>query len=430
MTGRMNDQQLDSEIRRFLGWQSEALDGAPTAREVAIRVDLRVGSRAAGARRRPLAWAVLAALLVLALAIAALTVGGPDRPLVRVSSPTPTNRLLAYVTTPSDRPSGPPTNGWIAYSTRQRGAVEGGSGHPVPGEIFVVRDGETPRRIAGSGEVTVCPAFAPDGTKLAFLQGDDLVVLDGDPAQDMHELHRFLSVGHEIPFCPAWSPSSEALAVVVHDGIAVLGLDGTGFTIGPADPIVSRSYSTSMPLAWTPDGTAIGYAAEHGIWLVRADGADPLLLSNARSPWISWSPDGSRLAFHDTLGVAGVAPAENGVLTIDGSAPVRPIGPGTEPIWSPLGNSIALDNLTIASAVDGRRTVQQNGIYDGGYGFGGWSPDGRWLLRMIDVSGFSFTLVAISIDAEPQVVLASGVQTGSSRNFPDLGDVSWQPDYP
>jgi hypothetical protein len=62
------------------------------------------------------------------------------------------------------------------------------------------------------------------------------------------------------------------------------------------------------------------------------------------------------------------------------------------------------------------------------YAVAGWSPDGRKILVMYDVSGLHFTMSAVSVDApfdiEPIVVR---VRVNHGRSWPGRGDVSWQP---
>ncbi len=82
MSDRSHDDALDDELRRFLAWQAEDITDAPTAREVAMGISSRVGTRTVLPGLAPrLAWVVLAGLL--ALVGAAAWVGGirPSPPL-------------------------------------------------------------------------------------------------------------------------------------------------------------------------------------------------------------------------------------------------------------------------------------------------------------------------------------------------------------
>ena len=72
MTDRMHEEQLDREIHAFLAWQAEDIGDAPTATEMAVRVE-RAGASTHGLRLTPqLVWVALAGLLILALIGAAV----------------------------------------------------------------------------------------------------------------------------------------------------------------------------------------------------------------------------------------------------------------------------------------------------------------------------------------------------------------------
>ena len=64
------------------------------------------------------------------------------------------------------------------------------------------------------------------------------------------------------------------------------------------------------------------------------------------------------------------------------------------------------------------------------YAIAGWSPDGRQVLLMQDVSGMDFTMHAIAVDSPMAVTVVSTVRTNGARSWPGWGDVSWQPVFP
>ena len=71
-----------------------------------------------------------------------------------------------------------------------------------------------------------------------------------------------------------------------------------------------------------------------------------------------------------------------------------------------------------------RRCLPDLGIY----AVASWSPDGRKLLVMRDVSGWHFTMFAVSVDAPFEIVsVAEHVRVPNSHTWPGRGDVSWQP---
>ena len=70
---------------------------------------------------------------------------------------------LAPVSTPSPSPTAMAGEGWIAYAT-----------YGPPEDIYFVKAGSAPRIVLesdGASRGQVCPAFSPDGTRLASGQG-------------------------------------------------------------------------------------------------------------------------------------------------------------------------------------------------------------------------------------------------------------------
>ncbi len=83
-----NDERMDEQLRRFLGWQAGRLDGTPDAHGMALRIGRRSTARLADRSR--LVWAIVAVALVAAFAAAAALVGS------RLIERPPTGGLLAY----------------------------------------------------------------------------------------------------------------------------------------------------------------------------------------------------------------------------------------------------------------------------------------------------------------------------------------------
>jgi hypothetical protein len=71
-----------------------------------------------------------------------------------------------------------------------------------------------------------------------------------------------------------------------------------------------------------------------------------------------------------------------------------------------------------------RRQVDQRCVY----AVAAWSPDGRKLLVMQDVSGHHFTMFAVSVDAPfESVPVVENVRVKNAHTWPGRYDVSWQP---
>jgi hypothetical protein len=144
-------------------------------------------------------------------------------------------------------------NGWIAYST---GGPSAGSTDTLAGsDIYLVREGAEPALIAGREGGTarnVCPAFSPDGRRLAFgvasTQGRAVVMLDvnangvtGDPV-------RLTVPGAGPGVCVRWSSDGTHIAYVDGKTVVVRGLDGSTPAAVPGDP----TFEDFEPGASTP----------------------------------------------------------------------------------------------------------------------------------------------------------------------------------
>jgi hypothetical protein len=221
---------------------------------------------------------------------------------------------------------------------------------------FVDPDGANDDMLPNTGQWRDA-RVSPDGTRVAFVARDSeehdveiyIGTVDGEVAAKLMSN----ADNDERPF---WSPDGSKIGFARDRGLWVMNADGTGKTyLGrlPAFPAV---------LDWSPDGTRIAYTTYSRpsyLAIMRADGsdiADPLMLTGFG--WPSWSPDSSRIATTRSVQLSESEYAsELWVVNADGTDPVLLAG-GTgkhyKPVWSPTSNTIAFlrggDIYTIAAA--------------------------------------------------------------------------------
>jgi Tol biopolymer transport system component len=221
----------------------------------------------------------------------------------------------------------------------------GSLAYVVDGDIYVADgDGSNPVRIVDGRPPNECsghpenwaegPIWSPDGRYLAYRHADCATddwhggVAISDP--EGNPITSFSTgTGWEI----SWSPDSTRVAVWVSFGetIGVFGLDG------------ERQALLAMPAGWSPagdhdpkwlpDGRSLLVQNE---MVVPVDGSGPYRLpwAGRRTTGVTYSPDGSRVAYVDGRSlVVAEADGSNPQVVFDDEA--------WSPVWSPTGDRIA-----------------------------------------------------------------------------------------
>ncbi|MDG6101207.1 hypothetical protein Daura_00230 [Dactylosporangium aurantiacum] len=252
-----------------------------------LRRSRRIGQRRAMAAAGGVTLAVVAAVGV------TLGVNGPDRP-----SPGPEISATAAPSPPVLPSSAPPSSPSVPSSSPPvAGSVAGLPGwlyyQPAAGSSGTT----TLARLDGGRLVPVAsgvdfPTVSPDGTAIAALDGDRVVITDRDGKHRRHLGSGLAGVGYE----PAWSPAGDRILVAggpadSRPRYGVLTVATGAFTPLPHDP-------GGIHYLWSGDGKRLGYATgECRIGVADADGGNARLVPTVRScdPF-SLSPDGSMIA--------------------------------------------------------------------------------------------------------------------------------------
>ena len=205
----------------------------------------------------------------------------------------------------------------------------------------------------------------------------------------------------------------------------------------PTATVAPTLTSTPPPPLPGTGGGVIAFVSNrtgnHDLFLMNADGSDqrPLSSAEAQEGWVSWSPDGLRIAFQsDRSGalnvhvvdvVNGVLASEDGMGRLTNSLPGRG---SWEPAWSPDGMWIAYSSQQAAGSdiflvrPDGtaRQRLTDNDALDG---TPAWSPDGTRLAIFSDRDG-SWNLYVMNADGSQERRLTADAAEDSAP--------AWSPD--
>jgi Tol biopolymer transport system component len=367
---------------------------------------------------------------------------------------------------------GPATNGWIAFVRSGPGA-RGPAGREEH-DIYLIREGEAAHRVVGSDAdslTQVCPAFSPDGRRLAHGEADGtaetgyrdaaLVISDLDAAGNASESLRIDVGGTFPPPCAVWSADGRRVAFGVPDPDRSAA--GSAVWVGTvADGHVEvLSDLLATDLEWSPDGSQLAIAGgqtdqvdgqslrDGSIRLYDADSGDMrTLVGPSQVGSLTWSPDGSRIAYQRGWSDGGGMDQEIWAVRVDGSGEHRlsrrQFGSiyGAGPVWSPTGDRIVYQRMKSAGTEahdvvlvtpDGESEVVLPDFRPPGDDPSvswrpdsvTWSPDGKELLYTAWISGRpGRALISRPLDrgSDPVDFQEDVVGSGENRSWGRLPD--------
>lgn len=189
-----------------------------------------------------------------------------------------------------------------------------------------------------------------------------------------------------------------------------------------------QGFKSDGNAAWSPDGTWIAFdrsfETSGDIYVVRADGSGQRRLTrNGGGVVPSWSPDGKRLYFFETVRGARIFEIDREkrfVINADGSGRRRLPPSSYVDAWSPDGRQFAVvdaaGGITLVNADgSGRRQVVGSG---GGLA---WSPDGSRIAFFRRAGPYVDEIEVVNVDGSGLTQLVR-VPSDSS------GDLTWSPD--
>jgi len=243
--------------------------------------------------------------------------------------------LLAVGSGATASNSAPPRNGLIAV----RGAEGITIVDPRTGTASVV---------PGTAELAQ-PAWSPDATRLAVTSWAGESSVDSVYTMRPDGSERGLVL--RSASMASWSPDGKQLVVVsatkLSTSLAIVNADGTDArTLG-------GTAEASSP-KWSPDGKLIAFIDSNArVALITPEGEPVAMPTKIDAAGVSWSPDSSKLAY---AGYRGNEKTGHGIVVVHDLASGRETTlPGSEgvsetPTWSPEGDQIAFDSMTLKSS--------------------------------------------------------------------------------
>ncbi len=185
-------------------------------------------------------------------------------------------------------------------------------------EVVDLAKTRTYRIASNQGQLN--PSWSSDG-KLAFSLGGRIYTSNADGSGRL----QVTSQGRA--YAPAWRPHSTDIAY-----LTTVGARNTDLWV--AGTLWARD-AYGKP-AWSPDGSALAFQRDNGIYVATGPGAVKKIASDVNPQGPAWSPDGTQIAY--------VASKLIWIATADGSAPPRALvsvgGGASDPSWTPDGVAV------------------------------------------------------------------------------------------
>jgi len=196
-----------------------------------------------------------------------------------------------------------------------------------------------------------------------------------------------------IPASPSWSPDRRIVFATYVGRWEIYSMEADGTEV---DNLTDDNGASNFDPSWSPDGTKILFRKETGgpshIWVMNADGSDPISLTNDR--WSdfnpSWSPDGTKIAFDRVMD----GNSDIWIMNADGSDQTNVTNDAPtelKPSWSPDGRVAFVRRLGANSDIwtmnaDGSSQTRLT-TDPADDTSPAWSPEGQYILFVTNRDG-------------------------------------------